>query len=94
MVVCLHYVEVQTVKVKEPKKKVLECELELSVPVFPTDGSIRYTVLTRVKEPGSKCLMWVQRVFLVAQAVLWACVPTVSIDYSYAASSGGRSLLR
>ena len=48
MVVCLHYVEIQTVKVKEPKKKVLECELELSVPVFPTDGSIRYTVLTSV----------------------------------------------
>ena len=50
---------------EKERKNDLDCELELSVDVFPTDGSIRYSVLItpRVKESGSKYFMWIQRVF-------------------------------
>ena len=79
---------------EKERKKGLDCELELSVDVFPTDGSIRYSVLitARLKESGRKCFHVDSTRVLVAQWVSWACVPTVSFDC--AALSGAIALLK
>lgn len=54
-------------EIKAKRTKAPVCDLDLSVHIMPSDGSIRYRVrckvFTRVKDSGRKCLMSLQRVF-------------------------------